>query len=54
MSTISSLITHTSEGKRLQSMDLLKFVAIFLVLWGHSERHLLSTDFSNRAVFRKH
>lgn len=38
--------------KRLQSMDMLKLLAIFLVLWGHSEQYLLSCDFSDRAVYR--
>lgn len=33
-------------------MDLLKFLAIFLVLWGHAEQHLLSCDYSDRAVYR--
>lgn len=37
---------------RLQSMDLLKFLAIFLVLWGHCEQYLLSADYWDRAVYR--
>lgn len=37
---------------RMQSMDLLKFLAIFLVLWGHAEQYLLSCDYAERAVYR--
>lgn len=43
---------NTDRKQRLQSMDLLKFLAIFLVLWGHSEQYLLSCDYSERAVYR--
>lgn len=43
---------HAYGRKRLQSMDLLKFLAIFLVLWGHTEQYLLSGDYAERAVYR--
>lgn len=33
-------------------MDMLKLLAIFLVLWGHCEQYFLSGDFSERAVYR--
>lgn len=38
--------------QRMQSMDVLKFVAIFFVLWGHAEQYLLSGDYSDRMVYR--
>lgn len=49
---IADLPSTGGKRKRLQSMDLLKFMAIFLVLWGHAEQYLVSDDFIDRAVYR--
>lgn len=52
-STATNKSVHTVSGRmRMQSMDLLKFLAIFLVLWGHAEQYLLSCDYAERAVYR--
>lgn len=37
---------------RLASFDLLKFAAIFLVLWGHAIQHLLSAPAVDNGLFR--
>lgn len=38
--------------ERLQYMDILKFVAIFLVVWGHSEQYLLTSNYPDITVYR--
>lgn len=38
--------------QRLQSMDALKFFAIFLVLWGHCVQYLISGEFADKPVYR--
>lgn len=38
--------------KRLVEFDLLKFLAILLVLWGHSVQYLLSSDYSDEPIYR--
>ncbi len=40
------------EKYRLLSFDLIKLLAIFFVIWGHSISGFLSTDSSDNAVFR--
>lgn len=40
------------ESKRMQSMDLLKFFAIFLVLWGHSIQYFISGEYVEKEVYR--
>lgn len=37
---------------RIQSIDTLKLVAIFLVLWGHCVQYLLSSDHLDEPVYR--
>lgn len=46
-------MTATPAAKsRLASFDLLKFAAIFFVLWGHAIQHLLSAPGADNALFR--
>lgn len=37
---------------RIQSLDLLKLIAIFLVLWGHCVQYLLSSNHMDEPVYR--
>lgn len=39
-------------GVRIQSFDILKFFAIFLVVWGHCVQWLVSTECSTEPVYR--
>ena len=39
-------------GMRLMAFDLLKLFAIFLVIYGHSIQHLLSSHYSDEPVYR--
>lgn len=54
LSDINDTDVCCKQGRqdRLQYMDILKFAAIFLVVWGHSEQYLLTSDFPDRAVYR--
>lgn len=40
-----------NKRQRLVWIDILKFLAIFLVLWGHCIQHLTTPDFSSNQVF---
>ena len=44
--------TISNKRQRLVWIDVLKFLAIFLVLWGHCIQHLTTPDFSSNQVFQ--
>lgn len=40
------------QTSRIKWIDALKFFAIFMVLWGHSVQHLLSSEYVDEPVYR--
>ena len=50
MEIVNSMIGN--KRQRLVWIDVLKFLAIFLVLWGHCIQHLTTPDFSSNQVFQ--
>lgn len=45
-------ISNNSQKQRNQTLDVLKFFAIFLVLWGHSIQHFLSSNYYDEPLYR--
>lgn len=45
-------IELNKPSHRIQSMDFVKFLAIFLVLWGHSIQYLSDGDYWDKPVYR--
>lgn len=43
---------QTTNPQRIRSWDFIKFVAIFLVIWGHCIKGFLSTDYHDSTIFR--
>lgn len=42
----------TNEIKRIPAFDIIKLIAIFLVIWGHCIQGFFSTDCANSPIFR--
>lgn len=49
---MSNNLSHISKSQRFVVMDVLKGLAIFLVLWGHCIQQTLSTNYYDEPVFR--
>ena len=50
---MGEVTTHSGQKKeRIQSMDALKFFAIFLVLWGHCIQYLIPGDYWEKPLYR--
>lgn len=43
---------QTTNPQRIRSWDFIKFVAIFLVIWGHCIKGFLPTDYLDSTIFR--
>ncbi len=52
MTDIQQLGLAAAKSKRIQSMDLLKLFAIFLVIYGHSLQRLISVPAAEQPMFR--
>ena len=46
------IINSNNFSGRIQSMDALKFFAIFLVIWGHSIQYLVPGNFCDKPLYR--